>query len=415
MNLDAKFYTENRNRLRDNLALDSDDIVIIPANYKLQSHSDLFFPFTQDSNFFYLTGINESDCLLLITAKQEWLLMPEESSHLKQWNGQMGYGDAKQLSGIKNVVSLVEGWQLLKRFMPSLSGKNTKASSKVYLPAPETKVSFDGVYANPAKRVLLEKLKTDFPLAKYCNVSAQIADLRVIKQQPEINAIQKAIDITGESMKEAFAQIENGSVEYEIEAGLAYGYRKRGASGVAYDSIVACGVNACVLHYIDNNCAIDESSLLLVDSGAKYNNYAADITRTFSINGEPSKRQQLVLDEVKLVHDFALDYLKSGVNLIDYEQAVEDRMGDSLKKLGLIKTANTVNIRKYFPTATSHFLGLDVHDVGPRDAVLEAGMVLTVEPGIYIPEESIGARLENNILITDSGAENLSSNIPVEF
>jgi Xaa-Pro aminopeptidase len=152
-----------------------------------------------------------------------------------------------------------------------------------------------------------------------------------------------------------------------------------------------------------------------VDSGAKYNNYAADITRTFSISDKPSKRQQLVLDEVKQVHDFALDYLKPGVNLIDYEQAVEDRMGDSLKKLGLIKIANTENIRKYFPTATSHFLGLDVHDVGPRDAVLEAGMVLTVEPGIYIPEESIGVRLENNILITNSDAENLSSNIPVKF
>ena len=412
MDLDSTFFKNNRENLRKKLDLNSGDVVIMPANFKLQSNNDLSFPFIQDSSFFYLAGLNESDCLLVITAKHEWLFMPDNDEHLEQWSGQMSYDRASEISGIKNVIGLIEGWQLLKRYIPNF---NSVKSATIYLPAPETKVSFDGVHANPAKLELLDKLKANFPLSNYSDVYDAIDSLRVVKQSQEIAALQKAIDITGSSMKEAFKGIKNGSMESEVEAALAYGYRKHGASGVAYNSIVASGQNGCVLHYINNDGPINSAELLLVDSGAKFNNYNADITRTFSIVGSPSKRQQAVLDEVELVHDFALNYLKPGVNLVDYEQAVEDRMGDSLKKLNLIKTASSKNIRKYFPTATSHFLGLDVHDVGPRDAELLPGMVLTVEPGIYIPEEAIGVRLENNILITKKGAKNLSADIPISF
>ncbi len=412
MDLNANFFKNNRENLRKKLNLDSGDIVIVPANFKLQSNSDLSFPFIQDSNFFYLAGLNESDSLLIITAKHEWLFMPDNDEHQEQWSGQMNYDRASEISGIKNVIGLIEGWQLLKRYIPNFSSVK---SATIYLPSPETKVSFDGIHANPAKLNLIDKLKTNFPLSKYSDITEAIASLRVIKQPQEIVALQKAIDITGSAMNEAFKGIKNDAMEYEIEAALAYGYRKRGATGVAYDSIVAGGANACVLHYINNDQPINSTELLLVDSGAKFNNYNADITRTFRVGGNPSKRQQAVLDEVKLVHDFALDYLKAGVNLVDYEQAVEERMGESLKKLNLIKILNSKTIRKYFPTATSHFLGLDVHDVGPRDAVLKSGMVLTVEPGIYIPEEAIGVRLENNILITKTGVKNLSADIPISF
>ena len=414
--LDSKFFAGNRKQLRKELNLSGDSIVIVPANVRQQYHADQAHDFLQDSNFFYLTGINEADCLLVITEEYEWLFIPDQDEHAGQWDGQLSISDAQKSSGIDQVMSLTDGWKLLKRYLPRVNtSRYLETLDRIYLPMPDPYVSFDGVYANPARRLLLERLKQDFPMVTYEDVLPAIAQLRSIKQKPEIEVIKHAISITGKAMKDVLANVSHGTNEYEVEAGLAHGYRSRGAQGAAYRSIVAGAERACVLHYSDNDQPLLKGRLLLVDSAARVNNYAADITRTVPVNGKMNKRQEAVFDAVARVHEFAIKQLKPGVKLNEYEKAVEARMGQSLEKLGLIKKSTSENVRKYYPHATSHFLGLDVHDVGPRDAELKAGMVLTVEPGIYIPKESIGVRIEDNILITEKGAENLSGDIPQLF
>ncbi len=227
-----------------------------------------------------------------------------------------------------------------------------------------------------------------------------------------MTAIQAAINTTIASIKQATtaSKLSKYEYEYQIEAELNKGFRAKGAAGHAFEPIVASGERACTLHNVANAGALAADELVLLDVGAEVEHYAADISRTFSL-GSPSRRQLAVHAAVLEVQEYAFGLLKPGVLMKDYEQKIEHFMGEKLRELGLIKTITHEDVRKFYPHATSHFLGLNVHDVGDYERPLEPGMVLTVEPGIYIPDESIGIRIEDDVVITESGIKILTDKL----
>ena len=404
--IESNFFRGNRQTLRDKLDLQKDDLVLIPSAVRMQFHSEQAAEFLQESNFFYLTGINEPDCLLMMSSKSEWLLIPKQDQFASLWEGQLTPEEAKKKSEIEHVIDVEEGWSLLGRYIPN-------RVKRVFLLQPEPTIISGGIYTNPSQRDLLNQLQADFPLVSYVDVRPHLSEKRIIKQKPELTAIRRAVDVTQNTMKEVFKDLKSGRFEYELSAQLTYGFKKHGAQGDAYESIVAGGERACVIHYSKKDQTLQKNNFVLIDAGARFDNYAADISRTYLVEGKVSTRQQEILDAVDEVHTFALNYLKPGVRFDQYEEAVEAEMGRVLKNLKLINDVSRDSIRNYYPHATSHFLGLEVHDVGDRSAEFREGMVLTVEPGIYIPEESIGVRFEDNILITATGIENLSKELPL--
>jgi Xaa-Pro aminopeptidase len=244
------------------------------------------------------------------------------------------------------------------------------------------------------------------------DLSPHVVRLRMVKQPVEVAAIQSAIDITIAAMKAATrpAVLKTYTYEYELEAALTHGFRKRGATGHAFEPIVASGNRACTLHNVANNGALAASDLVVLDVGAEVEHYAADITRTKSLS-LPSRRQQAVHAAVLDTQTFAKSLLKPDVLLREYEKEIEQYMGEKLRELGLIKTITHEAVRSFYPHATSHFLGLNVHDSGDYDRPLEPGMVLTVEPGIYISNEGIGVRIEDDVLVTQTGIKVLSDKL----
>ncbi len=395
----SKFFAGNRARLRKSC---DESLIVITANGLLQRGADSAFSFAQDANFWYLTGIDEPDVVLVIDGDQEYLILSSQSDYQKTFDGTAPQAELARRSGIKVAYDSQEGWEKLGARL-----KNTKRVATVS-PAPAY-VDTYGMYTNPARAALVEKLKSHRQNLKIENVAPQLARQRMIKQPPEIAAIQAAIDITAASLKDAFRS--KYKHEYELEAEITAGFRRRGASGHAFEPIVAAGKRACTLHNVANDGAIGRGDLVVVDVGAEVEHYAADITRTVSF-GRPSARQKAVYDAVLEAQKFAISLLKPGVEFKDYREQTDRFMGEKLRELGLIKTINAKNISKYYPHSISHFLGLNVHDAGDYGQPLQAGMVLTVEPGIYIPKEGIGVRIEDDVLLTEKGCEILSRKLP---
>lgn len=271
-----------------------------------------------------------------------------------------------------------------------------------------------GIWANPSTHELRRKLKRNSRDVTLTAIDSQFAALRVIKQPQEIEALQSAIRITTETIEEVRRKLTAYHYEFEVEAAVSSGFRKRGASGHSFSPIIANGARATVLHNVANDGALGAQELTVVDIGAEVEQYAADITRTLAYS-TPSARQLAVFTAVLAVQAYALTLLKPGTMLRDYERDVAKEMGKQLIRLGLISTIEYDTVRQYYPHATSHFLGLDVHDVGDYNKPLEAGMVLTCEPGIYIPDEEIGIRIEDDVLITASGNTVLSSACPTSL
>jgi Xaa-Pro aminopeptidase len=279
---------------------------------------------------------------------------------------------------------------------------------------PPAYIEHYGLYTNPARAALAQRLKEHNSELELLDVSPHLARMRMIKQPVELQAIQQAIDITSATIKEITraSKLSGYGYEYEIEAELSRGFRRRGAMGHAFEPIVASGERACTLHNVANNGRLAADELLILDVGAEVEHYAADITRTFSLSGRPSSRQQAVHAAVSEVQQYAFSLLKPGVMMREYEQQIEQFMGEKLRELGLIKTIEHDEVRKFYPHATSHFLGLNVHDVGEYDRPFEAGEVLTVEPGIYIQQEGIGVRVEDDVLLTPNGIKILTDKLP---
>ncbi len=371
--------------------------IIVSANGLLQRRGDSTYAFAQDANFWYLTGIDEPDLLLVMDESKEYLVVPSRSASRQAFDGSLNDEALAGRSGIRTIYDDKAGWEQLGRILKKV--KRAAAPG-----VPPAYIEHYGMYTNPARAAVVERLKSYQGDLQMLDISPHLARLRMIKQAEELVAIRAAIDITIGSLKKALqpAKLRKYEYEYQLEARLDYEFRHRGAAGHAFEPIVAGGERACVLHNVANTGKLSAEELVILDVGAQIEHYAADITRTKSLS-LPSKRQQAVHAAVLEVQRFAFGLLKPGVILKDYEQQVENYMGEKLVELGHIKTAGHKNIRAFYPHATSHFLGLNVHDVGDYNSPLEPGAVLTVEPGIYIPSEGIGVRIEDDILITQRG------------
>lgn len=405
MAISKKFFLGNRQALRQKLNLNTDEVVIIPGSVLMQFHADQSGEFLQESNFYYLSGVCEPGCTLVITSQSEYLIIPDSDEFESLWNGQLTVEQASSVSGIDEIYGVTDGWEKLNDNLK----ENIK---KVYTLNQPSEFIYGNIYTNPARKILVDKLAKNFPKLDVKPVSQAIAELRVIKQKPELASIEEAVGLTMKAFNSVVSSVKGGANEAEIDAKIVYDFMRTGYRE-AYRSIVAGGSRSCVIHYVDNNKSLKSGELLLVDAGARVNGYAADITRTVAVGANPSQRQTEVMQAVESIHDFAAGLIKPGVTFLEYEKSVTAEMGLRLHELGLIKDAKDEHqIRKYFPHATSHFLGLDVHDVGVRaDIEFQPDMVLTIEPGIYIPEESIGVRFENDIQVTKSGIRNFSQDL----
>jgi Xaa-Pro aminopeptidase len=396
----SQFFTSNRRKIKRHFQ--DGTPIIVAANGLLQRGGDSTYAFSQDANFWYLTGIDEPDLILVMDAKNDYLIVPSRSGVRETFDGSVSFDALTKRSGIKTIYDGVGGWEKIEAKL------STVKQAATVLPPPAYVEQY-GFYTNPARIELASRLENSS--VKVLDAGQDLARLRMIKELPELKAIQKAIDITSESLIQAVKTLKDYEYEYQLEAQIRAGFRSRGASGDSFEPIVASGKNACTLHSVANNSKLVKSGLVLCDVGAEVEHYAADITRVYML-GKTTKRQKDVYAAVIEVQQFAFSLLKPGVLMRDYEQSVEDFMGQKLKDLKLIKTINHDNVRKFYPHSTSHFMGLNVHDAGDYRQPLKEGIVMTVEPGIYISDESIGVRIEDDILLTEDGAKILSEKLP---
>lgn len=403
--LSPQFFKHNREALRS--AVSDTDLFVLSANGLLQRNNDTTFPFRQDSSFKYYTGIDEPDIVLVMDKDTEYLIVPGRSGSRQAFDGAVDMSVLAEVSGVKDIFDEDEGWKKLEQALRQAK------SAATLLPAPGY-VESHGFYTNPARRRLVRRCNGLRDSLEWVDVRLQTARLRSVKQDPELAVMRQAIALTQEAITSVKRNgLHTYAYEYGIEADITAIFLGQGAQH-AYTPIVAAGKNACTLHYVHNRAAIQTGGLVLMDVGAEVDGYAADITRTLSVT-EPTDRQRQIHQAVMHVRKHALALLKPGVLLRDYEKQVESQMAEALQNLGLIKSADHDAVRAYYPHATSHFLGLDVHDVADYEQPLKPGMVLTVEPGIYAPAEEIGIRIEDDVLITESGNEVLSGGLPTDL
>lgn len=385
----ASFFVENRRRLSQKLGA---GLVVVSAYHDMQRGNDMAHPFEQEANFWYLSGIESSRWTLVYDGQRDhtWLVRPHISEVERIFDGSLTDETALKNSGADEVVDEADFEPLLRQ----LTRHHTIAHT---IKPPKETASF---VLNPAQKLLTKRLERIFANVDDC--SQTLARLRGIKQPEEIRAIEAAIKITTAAFEAAKSDVVTCKHEYELQAVFDYEFSRRGARH-AYDPIVAGGVRACTLHYTANDAALRRPSLVLCDIGARYGGYVADITRTFAV-GELTKRQAAVHQAVEQAQQQIIALLKPGLEIKTYQQEVDEIMLRALQQLGLGD-----DIRVYMPHAVSHGLGIDVHDRLGGVRSFEPGMVVTVEPGIYIPAQRIGVRIEDDILITERGARNLSA------
>ncbi|MDB5181025.1 MAG: pepP [Candidatus Saccharibacteria bacterium] len=395
----AKTYQQRRKKLSK---IVHGAPIVITAFSAVQQTNDGSAPFVQESSFFWLTGIAEPHWQLIIFGDKSWLISPAKTAIQRTFDGGMSADEAQKISGIKYVNYEDDYEGLLKK----IALKHTA----VYTVFKHPHSKYYDFALNPAYQKLHKQLRPIFSELRNCR--QEVAKLKAIKTAEEIELIKQAIAISVEGFNNVQEKLATARFEYEIEATLSYAFRVAGSQGHAYEPIVAMGKNACTLHYIENNDALPSNGLVLIDAGAKVGGYAADITRTYAI-GTPSEREKNVHAEVEQAHQAIIELIKAGVSLKDYQKQVETIMKQALKNLNLLNKPEDYD--RYFPHAISHGLGIDVHDsLGGYDT-FQPGMVLTVEPGIYIPEEKIGVRIEDDILVTSAGNVNLSAALPTSL
>lgn len=413
--IDTTLFVQNREALKQSLKPNA--LAIVTANDVMPINADANFPFRQNNDLFYLSGIAQEETILILyphAREKRWrevLLIKETNEQIATWEGaKYSKEEAQRRSGIVTVHWVQEFESILKDLM--------KEVDFVYLNSNEHqrgKISF------PTREVrLIQWCKEHYPLHSYQRLAPIISRLRMTKSDIEVNLIRKACDITNQGFRTVLPLIKPGIMEYELHATYAYEFIRRQAD-FAYEPIIASGSNACVLHYIDNNQTCHAGEMLLMDVGARYGHYNADMTRTVPVDGYFSQRQKEVYRAVLRVMRGAMELITPDHNLVTLQQEVALMMEDALLDLGLISQADIRNqdpsqpaYKRYFVHGVSHHLGLDVHDGGDRHQKFVPGMVITVEPGIYIKEENLGIRLENDVLITEQGTEDLMAHIPIE-
>lgn len=414
--IDNELFIKNREDLKQRMKPRS--VAIVHANDIMPTNADGTMKFVQNSNLFYLSGVDQEESIILIAPDfpdeklREILFLIETNEEIAVWEGhKLTKEEGRATSGVSNVKWKTDFERLFYTILAECD--------HIYLDSNEHIRNSSQVETRNGRFV--KQCMEQFPLYNYERLFPLLQDLRCVKSQAEIDQIQQACNITEKGFRRILGFVKPGIMEYEVEAEYLHEFVRNRSRGFAYEPIVGGGGNSCVLHYVDNNQKLKDGDVLLMDVGAEYANYNADMTRTIPVSGRYSKRQRQVYEAVLRVKNAATDLLKAGNVIPDYHREVGKLMEHELLHLGLIDKTDIKNedpdwpaYKKYFMHGTSHHLGIDVHDVASIYKKFEPGMVFTVEPGIYIPEEEIGIRIEDNVVITDHGHINLMQNIPIE-
>jgi len=413
--LNAAIFIQNRKRFTEKM--EKNAIAIFNSNDELPSNGDALLKFKQNSDLYWLTGIEQEDSMLVLFPDnpdekyREVLVLVRPNELKEKWDGRRHRAaEAKAISGAAAVVwldsldGLLQQWIHLADTIYLNTNENDRKANLV--PVRDYRYAAD--------------MRQRYPLHQYRRSAKILKELRAIKTPLEIEVLQKAIDITDSTFRRLLKFIRPGVMEYEIEAEIFHSFLSQRATGPAYGSIIASGDRARTLHYVSNNQECREGEMILMDFGAEYGRYCADLTRTIPVNGKFTRRQKTVYNACLHLHNYAKSLLKPGITIADYTDKVGDEATIVFQKIGILKKSEIKNenpenraYRKYLYHGISHHLGIDVHDLGTRTEPIKAGMVLTVEPGIYIEEEKMGIRIENNVWITRNGNKDLMKNIPI--
>lgn len=414
--LSATTYKEHRKRFMASMQPNS--IAVFHSNDIMPTSADGTMPFKQSSDIFYLCGIDQEETVLILypdasdASMREVLLVRETNEHIAIWEGhKFSKQESTDLSGIDNVQWTSQYDTLLKTLIPQ--------ADRIYLNSNEHLRQSNEVETRTQR--MNREIRKRYPLHQYERSAPAMHRTRSVKSPEEIEQMQRAVDITGRSFERICKFIKPGVKEYEIEAEILHEFVRSGSRGHAYTPIIASGFSACVLHYIDNDKECKDGDVILMDYGCEYGNYASDMTRCVPVNGRFTDRQRAVYNAVLRVKTEATKLLRPGTMLGEYHKEVGKLMESELIGLGLIDKHDVAKqdpsnpvYKKYFMHGTSHFIGLDVHDVGLWNEPIKENMAFTVEPGIYIREESLGIRLENDIIVTKDGHRDLFKDIPIE-
>jgi len=414
--IDNALFIQNRQRLTKQLKPGS--VAVFNSSDILPTSADGTHQFIQQTDLIYLSGIDQAESTLVITpdAKEEKhreiLFLKETNEQIALWEGQKyTKKEAAAASGIKTVYWNHEFRNIFKPLV--YQSEHIYLNTNEHLRADTAVETRDDRFRRWCRQT--------FPLHKYERLAPIMHDLRAVKSQIEVELIKNACRITDRTFRRLLGFIKPGVWEFEIEAEIYHEFVRNRSRGPAFGTIVASGLDSCTLHYVKNDKQCSKGDLVLIDFGAEYANYAADVTRTVPVGGRYSNRQKQVYSAVLTVQKAAIALLTPGKTFDEYNKEVGQIMEDELIRLGLLNSAEVKSqsedeplYKKYFPHGTSHYLGLDVHDYGDRYRKFEPGMVLTCEPGIYIRNEAIGIRIENDILITEDGPVDLTENIPRE-
>ena len=413
--LKVELFTTNRKRFIKEMK--SSSIAIFVSNDEVPSNGDALYPFRQNSDLFWLTGIEQEDSMVIIFPDhpdpkfREVLVLVRPNELKEKWDGKRLRADeAKKISGIETIVWLDALDPLLQSWI--------HLAENIYLDSNEN--DRKGSLVQTREYRYIEEIRRRFPLHQYFRAAKIMKELRAIKTALEIEVLQQAIDITAMTFNSLLTFIRPGVMEFDIEAEIWHSFLKQRATGPAYGSIIASGDRARTLHYVSNNEECKSGELVLMDFGAEYGHYCADLTRTVPVNGKFSRRQKRIYDTCLHLHNYAKSLLKPGITINQYHKKVGEEANKIFQKIGLLKKSDLKNqtpeqpaYAKYLYHGISHHLGIDVHDLGTRTEPIKAGMVFTVEPGIYIEEEQMGIRIENNVWITRNGNKDLMSKIPI--
>lgn len=415
--INPELFIRNRKKLTSLLKQGS--LAILNASDEFQRNGDQYHPFRQNSDLFYLTGFDQEKCVLCLFPDhplenmREVVFTVKTNDSMVTWYGhKYSLEEAVEVSGVKTVKWLDEFDDFLKEIVlrAEFIYLNIYENARFQCDVPSRDQRF------------AEKMKQEYPLHKYERLAPLMVQLRLCKESEEIEIIQHACNITEKAFRRVLKTIKPDMMEYEVEAEITHEFIVNGATGHAYYPIVASGINACVLHYVKNDMHLSDGSLILLDFGAEYANYAADLTRTIPVNGRFSKRQKDCYNAVLKVMKLAQTFMVPGTTIEAINKEVSKLMESEMIGLGLFTAENVKNqdpknplYFKYYMHGNSHFIGLDVHDAGTRQMILKPGMILSCEPGLYIKEECMGIRIENDILVTQNGPIDLMKNIPVEI
>jgi Xaa-Pro aminopeptidase len=413
--LNREIFVKNRQRFVSKMKPNS--IAIFGSNDEMPVNGDALYPFKQNSDLFWLSGIVQEDSMVILfpdnpdSKYREVLALMRPNELKEKWDGKrLRINEAQNISGVKTIAWMDNLDPLLQTWI--------HLADTIYLDTNENDRKASLLRTRDYRYV--DELKSRYPLHNYERAAKIMKELRGIKTALEIEVLQQAIDITDNAFRRLLKFIRPGVMEYEIEAQVLHSFLSQRASGPAYGSIIASGDRARTLHYIANDQECKDGELVLMDFGAEYGGYNADLTRTVPVNGKFTRRQKTVYNSCLHLHDYAKSLLRPGISIIDYTEKVGEEATQQFLKIGLLKKSDVKNedpdnraYRKYLYHGISHHLGIDVHDLGTRTEPIKAGMVFTVEPGIYVEEEQMGVRIENNVWITRNGNKDLMKNIPI--